>query len=169
MPPGTRILIVDDEEIFAENLGTYFRKRSAEVRVVPSGEAAIEAASEFRPDVLILDYGLPGIDGIETFTRLRGLPLRCGCVMITGEPSESIPRAARATGIRHVLEKPFLLSEIEGIIAFQLTEQGAADECRPSWKRRTTERRFAGVIDQGCSAPRLSPCEISAAATGFPS
>lgn len=168
MRPGTRILIVDDEEIFAVNLETYFRKRSAEVKVVPSGEAAIEAAGEFRPDVLILDYCLPGIDGIETFTRLKGLPLRCGCVMITGEPSETIPRVARATGIRHVLEKPFLLSELEGIIAFQLIEHGGPGECRPSWKRRTTERRLANTMTQGCPAPRLSPCGISAAATAFP-
>ncbi len=114
MPPGTKILIVEDEADLARNLGIYFRRRLAEVKVVPSGEAALEVAREFRPDVLVLDYRLPGINGLDTFAQLRGLPLQYGCVMITGDASEALPHAARARGIRQVLEKPFSFSQLQG-------------------------------------------------------
>jgi CheY-like chemotaxis protein len=143
MPPGTRILIVDDEETFAENLWDYFRKRLAEVKVVASGEAAIEVAQEFKPDVLIMDYGLPGMNGLETYSRLKQLPLRYGCVLITGDASEAIPQAAHASGIRCVLEKPFAFSELEGVIAPQpiVPATGIESERRASWTRRAGERR----------------------------
>ena len=166
MPPGTRILIVDDEQTLAENLWAYFRRRLAVVKVVASGEAAIEVAGEFRPDVLILDYGLPGMDGLETYRRLKALPLRYGCVLVTGEAAQAVPEAARTSGIRHVLEKPFSLSELEKLIARQLIapvhggggERRAVERRgnpgadigplrapygRPAGERRRTERRSA--------------------------
>src|SRR3990172_4575138 len=98
MQPGTRILIVKDEADLAENLGIYFRRRLAEVKIVPNGEAVLEVAREFRPDVLVLDCRLPGIDGLNTFARFRGLPMQYGCVMITGDASEDLPHAAPARG-----------------------------------------------------------------------
>jgi DNA-binding response OmpR family regulator len=120
MPSGTRILIVEDEEILAKNLGRYFLRRKALVKVVPSGEAALEAAGEFNPDMMILDYGLPGMDGLETFARLREIPLRCGCVLVTARPSDSVFAAARAAGIPIILPKPFSLSQLEHIVSGQL-------------------------------------------------
>jgi DNA-binding response OmpR family regulator len=129
MPCGTRILIVEDEEILGKNLGRYFLRRKAQVKVVPSGEAALEAAGEFNPNMLILDYGLPGMDGLETFARLRDLPLRCGCVLVTARPADNVVAAAHAAGIPAILPKPFSLSQLEHLVTGQLrrpTENSAA-------------------------------------------
>ncbi|MBI2961744.1 MAG: response regulator [Betaproteobacteria bacterium] len=114
MLPGIKVLIVEDEPELAKCLAAYLRRGEAQVKAVHSGEAAVAVAREFLPDVLILDYRLPGINGLETFAKLRDLPIRHGCIMITGDSSEDIPRAARAAGIRRVLKKPFLFSELEG-------------------------------------------------------
>ncbi len=119
MSPGMKILIVEDEADLARNLQIHFRRRLAEVKVVPSGERALEVAREFRPDVLVLDYRLPGIDGLDTFAQFSGLPMQYGCVMITGDASEALPQVARTVGIRHVLEKPFSFSQLES--AFEST------------------------------------------------
>lgn len=139
MPPGTRILIVEDEESLAENLWSYFRRRLAEVKVVSSGEAAIEVAGRFRPDLLILDYGLPGMNGLETFTRLKHLQPSRGCVMITADPIDTLRNAARASGIGHVVEKPFSFAQLECALACQ--DSGLADPVTAG--RRLGERRLA--------------------------
>ena len=143
MPPGLRILIVEDEELLAENLRAYLLKRMADVRVAGSGEAAIECAREFRPDLIMLDYGLPGIDGLETFARVKGFQWRCGCLLMTANPVERVRMAAQAAGISQILEKPFSLSEIDAPVMQQLIAPAyrAGTERRLSKTRRAIERR----------------------------
>lgn len=144
MPSRTKILIVEDEEILADNLRAYFLKRTAEVKVVPSGEMALGCADDFGPDLLMLDYGLPGMDGLATFARLKVLQPRYGCVLMTGHPIDTICKAARETGIRHILEKPFPFSALEGIVPVEpiilpLQGEGKRDDIAPT--RRIGERR----------------------------
>ena len=144
MTSRTKILIIEDEEILAENLRDYFLRRMFDARIAATGEAALELATEFRPDLLILDYALPGMNGIETLALLRTLPLRFDCVMITGHPSEEIFHAAQAQGIRQILVKPFAFADLEGILAEEpilVSREGPAEDRRSSEARRTSERR----------------------------
>ncbi len=145
MTPTTRILIVEDEEILAANLREYFLKRAAEVRVVGSGEAALDCAPDFEPDLAVMDFGLPGMDGLDTFAELRQICPQIRCVLMTGHPTDAIFRAAHEYGIGCILEKPFPFATLEGIIPAEspLPVSMPREGHRVSATRRRGERRHA--------------------------
>lgn len=66
-----RVLIVDDEEAFADVVGSYFTRDGYRVAVAHDGPAAVRTAQEVDPDLVILDLMLPGFDGLEVCRRLR--------------------------------------------------------------------------------------------------
>ena len=67
----TRVLVVDDEPQILRGLRTNLRARGYDVDTAPDGEQALELAASSRPDVVILDLGLPGIDGVDVIRGLR--------------------------------------------------------------------------------------------------
>jgi len=112
-----RILIVEDERVLAMNLSIYLARRFDEVRVAQSGEEALSMSESFKPDVVVLDYGLHGMNGVQTYSQLKRRCTRpLGCVMITGYPPEMIARAARERGICRMLCKPFPLSDLQDLV-----------------------------------------------------
>ncbi len=92
----TRILVVDDEPQILRALGTNLKARGYDVDLAPTGEAALTLAARHHPDLVILDLGLPGIDGIEVIQGLRGW---------TRFPSSCSP-CARASATRSRLSTP---------------------------------------------------------------
>jgi DNA-binding response OmpR family regulator len=121
-----RILVVEDEHVLAQNVKSYLGRRSPDVRVAGDGRRAMEMIASFKPDVVVLDYGLPGENGLEIYSEMvrhRGRPI--GCVMITGYPLERITPPAKKLGIHYVLSKPFSMAELQ-----QLIDQSAEEACR---------------------------------------
>lgn len=114
MRPQPRILIVEDEDVLAENLKDFLGRYSPDVRTAPDGEQALEMLNWFTPDVVVMDYGLPGIDGLDAYAEMvRRHGPGIGCVMITGHAAEGMTEYAGARGIRHLLRKPFSLTELQ--------------------------------------------------------
>jgi len=112
-----RILIVDDERILAKNLKAYLSRLAADVRTAGNGEEAIEMLDTFTPDALVLDYGLPGINGLQTYAEIvRRRAKSVDCVMITGNPTEQLALDAHEKGIRHLVCKPFSFSELRRLL-----------------------------------------------------
>lgn len=113
-PAGARrVLIVEDEEILAENLKTYVQRRGWLARVASNGLEAIIAANEFRPQVILLDYRLPDMDGFQALDAIRTNRKACGCILMTAEPTDIVADGALWHGIEHILSKPFALGELE--------------------------------------------------------
>jgi CheY-like chemotaxis protein len=81
--PGYRALVVDDEVPLADVVASYLRRDHFEVTVCHSGAEALTAAREVDPDVVVLDLGLPGIDGLEVCRQLRTFS-DAYVVMLTG-------------------------------------------------------------------------------------
>lgn len=111
-PCSQRILIVEDEILLAENIGVYLSAAGANVVIAHSGEEALRAAGALEPQCLIIDYNLPGMDGIQTMLRLRERSPRIHVVLITGQGSDAVLAAARAQGVAHILVKPFALPDL---------------------------------------------------------
>ena len=102
------MLIVDDNEDAGESLSLFLRIHGHETRVVHDGLSALEAANQFRPEVVFLDIGLPGMDGYELARRFRELPETNAAkvIAVTGYGQESDRERTRASGFDMHLVKP---------------------------------------------------------------
>lgn len=117
MPFMDRILVVEDERVLAQNLKRFLARRFADVRIASDGKNALQLLESFAPDVVVLDYGLPFMNGLQTYTEIvRRRARHVGCVMITGYPVENIAPRAKERGIRYLLCKPFALSELQHLV-----------------------------------------------------
>jgi len=117
MSAAQRILVVEDEDLLAQNVKTFLGRSCSDVRVATSGSHAMELLETFTPDVLVLGYKMPGETGLDLYSeimRRRVCPV--GCVMITGFPLERISRSASEVGIHHLLSKPFSLAELQKLV-----------------------------------------------------
>ncbi len=107
-PPALRVLVVDDNVDAAESLATLLRLEGQDVRVAHDGPAALEAAPAYRPDVVFLDIGMPGMDGYEVARRLRREPGLEGVLLValTGWGQDEDRRRSREAGFDEHLVKP---------------------------------------------------------------
>jgi DNA-binding response OmpR family regulator len=113
-----RVLIVDDNLDTAGSLALLFRMWGHDARTTHDGLSAFQLAREFRPDVVVLDIGLPQLDGFEVAARLRALPefQRTLIVGSSGYSRESDRLRAAEVGINVYLVKPFDPWRLESIL-----------------------------------------------------
>lgn len=108
----TRVLVVDDEPQILRALSTNLKARGFDVDLAPTGEDALRLAADKRPDVVILDLGLPGIDGIEVVAGLRGwttVPI----IVLSVRDAEADKVAALDAGADDYVTKPFNTLELK--------------------------------------------------------
>jgi PAS domain S-box-containing protein len=117
-----RVLVVDDNVPSAQSLATVLKLEGFDVHIVHDGPSALQAVPAYRPDVLLLDIGLPGLDGYEVARRLRARPDGGALVIIalTGYADDESRRRTREAGCDQHLTKPLdpdlllsLLSSLE--------------------------------------------------------
>ncbi len=113
---ANRILVVDDNVDLSRALTTLLSRFGYDAQAVNDGHTAIEAARALRPEVVLLDLGLPGIDGYEVARRLRREEgVRDATIIaITGYGQEDGGRYSREEGFNHHLIKPV---QIEALVA----------------------------------------------------
>jgi CheY-like chemotaxis protein len=116
---GTRILIVDDNLDTARGLAKLLARRDYEVRLAHDGPGALKAAREFAPAVVLLDIGLPGMDGYEVAQRLRANPAceKISVIAISGYGQEADRRRSGEAGFDHHLVKPVDLQNVLRLLA----------------------------------------------------
>jgi signal transduction histidine kinase/DNA-binding response OmpR family regulator len=107
-PQSRRVLVVDDNKDAAESLGLLLEVSGHQVRVCHDGASALRAAEEYCPQAVLLDIGLPGMDGYEIARRLRAAPATRKSLLIalTGYGQADDQRRAREAGFDHHLIKP---------------------------------------------------------------
>lgn len=113
-----RVLIVDDNIDTAGSLSMLLRMWGHEVRSAHDGVSAIDVCLEFRPDAVVLDIGLPHLDGFEVAARLRALPEfeRTLIVGSSGYSREADRQRAAEVGINLYFVKPFDPWRLESIL-----------------------------------------------------
>ena len=123
----TRILVVDDEPQILRALGTNLRARGYDVELAPTGEAALAVAARKHPDLVVLDLGLPGIDGVEVIRGLRGwtsVPI----IVLSVREGEGDKVAALDAGADDYVTKPFGMDELLARLRAALRRAAPAEE-----------------------------------------
>ncbi len=123
----TRILVVDDEPQILRALATNLKARGYEVDLASTGEIALSVAARHHPDLVVLDLGLPGIDGIEVIRGLRGwsaVPI----IVLSVREAERDKVAALDAGADDYVTKPFGMDELLARLRAALRRGAPADE-----------------------------------------
>jgi two-component system KDP operon response regulator KdpE len=107
----TRVLVVDDEPQILRALGINLRARGYAVDLAPSGEQALKLAADHHPEVVVLDLGLPGIDGLEVIRGLRGWS-QVPIIVLSVREREADKIAALDAGADDYVTKPFGIGEL---------------------------------------------------------
>lgn len=107
----TKILVIDDEKSIIDLVKAYLEKEGYEVITAMDGTAGLKAARAFKPDLVVLDIMLPGIDGIELLTRLRR-ESDVYVIMLTAKTEETDKIIGLSVGADDYLTKPFSPREL---------------------------------------------------------
>jgi PAS domain S-box-containing protein len=115
----TRILVVDDNRDAADSLATMLRMTGHQTETAYDGQEAIQAAATFRPQVVLLDIGLPSMNGYEAARHIREQPWGKGMALIalTGWGQEEDKRRALEAGFDYHLTKPVEAAALERLVA----------------------------------------------------
>lgn len=118
-PGSQRILVVDDNEDSAETLAVLLRLDGHDVRIAYDGLQALQEAESYRPNLVLLDLGLPRLDGIEVCRRLRSQAWgeHLSIVALTGWGQEEDRKQSKAAGFDEHLVKPVNHKQLVAVIA----------------------------------------------------
>lgn len=117
MPSSTtssdlRVLLVDDNEAMLARMAAALSPECVVVGTARDGDAALQAAADLEPDVIVLDISMPGMSGLEVASRLRGSGSQAAIVFFTVHKEEAIAREARAAGGVGYVVKPRLHADL---------------------------------------------------------
>jgi CheY-like chemotaxis protein len=114
-----RVLVVDDNRDGADALGLLVEELGNQVHVTYGGTQALDVATTFRPDLMLVDLVMPEMDGCGLVTRLRRIPAfaKTKIVAITGKKDQEHKSLAMKAGFDMVLFKPVALTEIKAVLA----------------------------------------------------
>jgi PAS domain S-box-containing protein len=120
-----RVLVVDDNADAADSIAMILRLSGYDVQVAYSGQSALETAIEYQPSIILLDVGLPEMDGYEIARRLRQRPQLSDAwlIALTGYGQDSDRQQSQEAGFDYHLVKPVNTQELEALVANLTKEQ----------------------------------------------
>ena len=154
----SRILVVDDEPQLIRAMAMNLRARDYDVELAATGEAALSIAARKHPDLVILDLGLPGIDGIDVIRGLRGwtsVPI----IVLSVRESEGDKVAALDAGADDYVTKPFGMDELLARLRAALRRAAPAEEAAVVETDDFTVDLAAKRVTTPAGEVRLTPTE----------
>ena len=110
------ILLIEDETILAKNMALYLEHHDCEVHATETAEEGLAVLDRVKPDAVVLDFNLPGMDGLEALRRLQALAPSLPVVMITGHGNVEMAVEAMKLGAREFLTKPISLAKLKLVL-----------------------------------------------------
>lgn len=101
------VLLIDDDEFVLSTVQALLVTAGFKVTTTADGPHGIELYARARPSAVVLDLGLPSMDGLQVLKRIRDLDAGAKVIVVTGYSSEAAAQAARAMGAADFLPKPF--------------------------------------------------------------
>jgi two-component system KDP operon response regulator KdpE len=155
----TRILVVDDEPQILRALRINLRARQYEVEVAGDGTEALRRAGDWHPDLVLLDLGLPDLDGVEVIHGLRGWT-RVPIIVLSGRAGSRDKVEALEAGADDYVTKPFSIDELVARIR-SVTRRFTAEDSAPVVEvgDHLVDLRTKTVTGPGALGVRLTPTE----------
>ncbi len=145
-----KVLVIDDEQTLAQNLQAYLQTQGLDVHVAHDGASGIELAASLAPDVIVLDFRLPDMEGFQVLQAVRK-NRDCHFVLITGHPTAEVRERAAELRVTHVLFKPFPLAELARVIF---------DLMGIERQRRATDTPAEGFVERRQSRNEAFPLQL---------
>ena len=120
----SKILVVDDEVKASELLKRFLEAKGYEVITSSSGEDAIEKVRNEKPNAILLDIKMPGMDGTETLKRIRTFDKEVGIIMVTAIKEEETGKKAIKLGADEYITKPIDFNHLETSLLVDLVMRG---------------------------------------------
>jgi DNA-binding NtrC family response regulator len=110
---GTQIVLIDDDEWIRDSLSLFFEGEGCHLLALETAEEAIEALKGQDYDIIIADYRLPGMDGLEFLKRIQKTHPHAMKILITAYKDAKVVSEAIRIGVHDFIEKPFTTRAIE--------------------------------------------------------
>ncbi len=108
-----KLLLVDDDEWIRDSMRLFFESEGCDLVTLETAEEALEMIEKQHFDIIIADFRLPGMDGIEMFKRIRSSCRRVMKILITAYMNKKVVSAAKEAGLHDLIAKPFKPETIE--------------------------------------------------------
>jgi len=108
-----KILLVDDDEWIRDSLSLFFEAEGCNLRAFETAEEGMEAIKQQAYDIVISDYKLPGMDGLEFLRRVKEKQPNAFEILITAYANREICEEAKMVGVRDIIPKPFTSEDVE--------------------------------------------------------
>jgi two-component system, OmpR family, response regulator ResD len=153
------VLVVDDEPTIGEVVSAYLERAGYETRVAADGLAALDAVAERRPDLIVLDLMLPGLDGLEVMRRVRDRST--AIILLTAKGEESDRVIGLRLGADDYVVKPFSPAELVARVDAVLRRVDTVGEAQPALRFGALE------IDPAARQARLDGEPVALTAREF--
>ena len=148
-----KVLVIDDEEVLARNIATYLQRQGMEVDVTHNGVDGLMRVSDFNPQLVLLDYNLPDMNGLEIMKRILAVRPRTRVIMMTGQGSETVAVCALKSGASDYVCKPMQLSALR--LAINTVLKRRRPEDWPRAMREAANVRAMDTMERRRSSDRL--------------
>ncbi len=112
-----KILLVDDDEWIRDSLTLYFDSEGCNMMAVETAEEGMELLTQQNYDIILIDYKLPGIDGLTFSRKIQEICPDAIKILITAYKNKEVVSEARSAGIQDLIDKPFTIKTIENSIS----------------------------------------------------
>jgi two-component system, NtrC family, response regulator AtoC len=141
----TAVLIIEDEEVLGRNMLHYLQRAGFDAQLAATGMQGLALYESMRPDVVVLDYHLPDIDGLQALERIRALDAQARVVMLTGHGSIELAVQAMRAGSVDFLTKPVALSQLK-LRLEQAVGQARQDSALHYYRERDAQSAVLGGL-----------------------
>lgn len=123
---ASRLLLIDDDLDFAEGLMMALELNDYDVDIVSNGQDGIAAAQETPYEAILIDVGLPGLNGVETLSRIKQIGRGTRCFLVTGYSADHLLDQGISAGAVEILTKPI---DVEDLLRLLTTHQANTKAC----------------------------------------
>lgn len=123
----SKILVVDDEKDITDMLARFLKDAGHEPITAQSGLEAVEKVTKDKPEIVLLDIRMPGMDGVETLKKIRALDPKIGMIMITAFSDEATAKKCIELGAFDYITKPISLDYLEKAVILKLLKIRSGD------------------------------------------